>query len=539
MPTLTHSLQGRDLGHLRIIAERWGIDLKAPDTHVALQRLAPALLDRELLEEIVAALPEDARDALADLLRSAGRLPWPLFTKRYGEIRKMGPAKRDRERPDRHPASPAETLWYHALVARNFLDTAGGPQEFAYIPEDLIPLLPAHADQHHAPLGRPASPAERARLIPVTDHILDHATTLLAALRMGTSSAPHTITIDIPTLQALLTAAGLLNAAGKPLPEPTRAFLRLPRSEALAHLTRAWLRSADFDELRLHPKLQAEGEWPNDPHRTRHTLLDFIATVPPDAWWSLPAFVAAIRNRYPDYQRPAGDYDSWYLKDTETGAYLRGFAHWDKVDGRLVRWLITGPLHWLGALDLAAPQAENTPPAAFRLSGWAASLLQGAPPEGLPAEDARLHIRSDGQINVPRLASRAARYQVARFTRWDSKKADEYRYRLTPTALTRATDQGLRISHLIAILSRHSDGIPPNITQALRRWETHGAEANVQPLTVLRLGTPDILAALRKSRAARFLADPLGPATIAIKPGAEEKVLAVLAELGWLGEIIG
>ena len=46
MPTLAESLQGRDLGELRIIAELWGIELDAPDTRLAVQRLVPALLDR-------------------------------------------------------------------------------------------------------------------------------------------------------------------------------------------------------------------------------------------------------------------------------------------------------------------------------------------------------------------------------------------------------------------------------------------------------------------------------------------------------------
>jgi hypothetical protein len=42
---------------------------------------------------------------------------------------------------------------------------------------------------------------------------------------------------------------------------------------------------------------------------------------------------------------------------------------------------------------------------------------------------------------------------------------------------------------------------------------------------------------VRASRAARFLGEPLGPTAIVVKAGAQEKVLAILAELGYLGEI--
>jgi hypothetical protein len=54
---------------------------------------------------------------------------------------------------------------------------------------------------------------------------------------------------------------------------------------------------------------------------------------------------------------------------------------------------------------------------------------------------------------------------------------------------------------------------------------------------VLRLNSPQILEELRASRAARFLGDPLGPTTVIVKPGAREKVLAALLEMGYLGEI--
>jgi hypothetical protein len=46
-----------------------------------------------------------------------------------------------------------------------------------------------------------------------------------------------------------------------------------------------------------------------------------------------------------------------------------------------------------------------------------------------------------------------------------------------------------------------------------------------------------MLSKLRASRAERFLGVPLGPTSVVVKPGAAEKVLAVLAEMGYLGEI--
>ena len=53
----------------------------------------------------------------------------------------MGAGKRDRERPHLKPASTAEALFYRGLLARAFFDTEKGPQEFAYIPDDLLAII--------------------------------------------------------------------------------------------------------------------------------------------------------------------------------------------------------------------------------------------------------------------------------------------------------------------------------------------------------------------------------------------------------------
>jgi hypothetical protein len=424
-------------------------------------------------------------------------------------------------------------LWYRALIARAFFDTPNGPEEFVYIPEDLLPLIPVRYDGRPQPLGRPATPAERAQPLAATDHILDEATTLLAALRLGIeppASLPHFL---IP----LLDAAKLLDSASIPLPEPTRAFLEAPRGEALAQLVRAWLPSLTFNELRQLPGLCCEGEWHNDPRRARQAVLDFLSTVEPGKWWSLPAFVADIHQRHADFQRTAGDYDSWNIREEASGDYLRGFATWDKVDGALIRYIVTGPLHALGILDLACPAPDATP-MAFRHSPWAEKLLRGEAPEGLPHEAEKLKVDSTARISIPRLAPRAVRYQVARFGEWDEPRRDtSYRYRITPASLVRARQQSLTVNHLLALLRRHAEAISPSLTKALARWEERGAEATMEHVTILRVATPELLQSLRASRAGRFLGDPLGPTVVVIKSGAEEKVLAVLAEMGYLGEV--
>jgi hypothetical protein len=454
----------------------------------------------------------------------------------------MGDARRERERPDLNPENTAEFLWYRGLVARAFFDTPGGPEEFAYVPDDLLPLIPVSAKSEQLVLGRAARPEEYRQKRPASDRILDNAATLLAGRRIGLKEEKleeaDEWVLPVETLTSLLNSAGMLDKQGKPRAEAARVFLESGRADALHQFARAWLESSAHNDLRLMPGLEAEGGWQNDPLAARTKVIALLQNVPVGQWWGLDAFVEAVKQHEPDFQRPGGDYDSWYLRDEETGAYLRGFDHWEQVDGALLRYLITGPLHWLGLLDLAAANPDGEP-AAFRLTQRLNALLEDKPPEVSAKEESKLIIDAKNLIHAPRAAPRAARYQLARFCQWLPPHRDEYRYRITPPSLARAEKQGLKSAQLLALFERHAEKpLPPNLTKAISQWAQHGAQARIAPVTVLRLASPDLLKKLRASRAARFLGDPLGPTAVIVKPGAAEKVLEALAEMGFLGEIV-
>ncbi len=531
MPDLPTSLRNHDLGYLQIVAELWGLELHSNELNSAAEELSASLLAPDLVHDYIDSLNPETRAALQALVDRQGRMPWAEYTRLYGEAREMGPARRDRERPYLQPASPAEALFYRALLARSFFDTPNGAQEFAYIPEDLFNVIGPVGAQHTlggtraAPLlGRLATPAERAHEILANDRILDDATTLLAAMRL--SITPPVTSIPSQALLGLLQAAGFIKGS-LPQAEPVKAFLEASRNQALKIMTNAWRTSETFNELRLVPGLAFEGEWTNPALGTRRSMLGFLTALPRDKWWSLPAFIQELKNAHPDFQRPAGDYDSWFIRRAPDGEYLRGFTHWDEVDGELIRFFITGILHWLGMTDLASakPGAE---PTAFRLSnpGSRAAIIEGS----------KIHISSQGILTAPRLTPRAVRYQIGRFCEWGQQKEEEYRYHITPASLQRAREQGLKLEQLYPLLAKNSAGIPPALMKALKRWEVNGTEARVQNQVVLRVSRPEVLEEMRKSKAARFLGEALSPTAVIVKDGAQARVLAALAELGLLAE---
>jgi len=552
MPDLLHSLLKQDIGHLRIIAEFWGLELDSNTVDDAREELTASLLDAELAAELIDSLSPQADSAIHALVDEGGRIPWVTFARKYGDIREMGPGKRDRERPHLKPASTTETLFYRGLLARAFFETEKGPQEFAYIPDDLLELLnnlfyeeeteqaspeptikssslPDVVETAEA-LGRPASPGERGRDIPANNSILDDATTFLAALRMGKSieSASSLVASQeqVHLLHHLLAAANLIRNS-VPQTEAVKTFLEYPRSEALKLLQDAWIESTAFNELRLLPTVICEGEWTNNPQETRDFLLNLLDAIPEGKWWSLGAFVRDIKMKYADFQRPAGDYDSWFIKRAADGVYLRGFSYWDQVDGALIKFVITTVLHSLGQVDLSVAEGAAEP-TAFRITTV----------EGEKEEKGKIAVSSNGKISIPRNAPRVIRYQVSRFCEWDEEKNGEYRYHITTNSLSKAKEQGLKAEHLLALLAKHTDaGMPPSLVKALKRWEVNGTEARVQTQVILKVSKPEILEEMRRSKAAKFLGEALSPTTVIVKSGAIQKVMEALAELGLLAEI--
>lgn len=552
MPDLQHSLRNSDYRHLQIVGDLWGIPVDAPDARHARPLLVGEMKTPTLVGEVVETLPPPATEALAWLVREDGRVTWAMFTRRWGEVREMGPGRRDRERPDRHPTSPAEMLWYRAFLARGFFEAETGPQELAYIPDDLLEILvkisptpgpnanpPGEGDHSPPPaMGRPAMPEERENPIPASDRIIDHTCTLLAGLRMGLDPRPHLPRVTeaaVIFFETLLTILGVLDRDGTPNPDRARDFLNLSRGETLLRLWQTWRDSPDHNDLRLVPGLQAEGAWENDSLRVRGKILEILSRVPRHTWWSLTGTIAHVKEKHPDFQRPSGDYDSWFLKDASTGKYLRGFKHWNQVEGALLRYTITGPLHWLGILDLAVSGDSSRGQAtAFRFSALSKLLLAGKLPEALESETDPIYIRSKGEIAVSPFVPRAVRYQVARFCVWEKPKQSRYIYFLTPTSLEKAEEHGLRIAHLLTLLQSHAEAIPPNMLKALEGWEERGVEASLEKETVLRVASPAMLETIQKSRGARFLREQLGPTAVVIKEGSEEKVSEILIELGFL-----
>ncbi len=550
MRTLLRTLQDYDTGFLRIVAELWGIDLPSLPAAQAAGALAAAMLQPGVAGDLLEGLPGPAQEALHTIAAHDRRMPMADLVRRFGPLREMGPGRRDRERPWRDPVSPVEVLWYRGWIGRAFADAPGGPQEFAYIPDELAECIPAPEASQRLPPGRPS--AEPGHVRPAGAAAVDDSTTLLAALRrQGARSLP------LPTprqraldpflvqpdaagmLLVLLREAGLLaGAALQPPPEAARAFLETARPDALHRLQSTWLESTAWNDLAHAADLGAPGDrWPNDPRLSRRALIDRLRLIPLGTWWGLPSLIESIHDSDPAFQRPGGDFDSWYLTDRRTGTYLQGFGAWPAIEGALLRFLIAGPLHWLGVVDLGAA-SPGGPADCFRRSAWGAVLFH--PQAARPAEEAPAlaTLRPDARLVVPAGVPRSLRYQIARCCAWEGLDAQGFHYRLTPQGLRAAHEQGLQVSHVRLVLEAATGRkLPSPLLRAVERIGSASVEARLERPVVLRLKAPAILRELQSNPAtARYLKEILGPTTVRVDERDWERLCAAALRAGLLIE---
>jgi hypothetical protein len=428
-------------------------------------------------------------------------MPWTAFERRYGAIRPLGPGRIEREQPQRTPATATEELWYRGLIFRAFAQTPIGLGEFLYVPVDLAPLLPqpaATSPQFGVPASAPPLDfqpagdwllhdvvailcfvqAGRVRLTAAEQPLAWHSTSLYELNRLLLRPAPSDVTVA-PGEPG--TAAALAMCLAHDLDwlradhyrlrlhaKPVRAWLAAERGEQRRALLDAWRASSTWNDLCRIPALYCEdtGNWSNDPAGTRARLLALLKQLDPGLWRRFDDLAAAVQQAAPDFQRPDGDYDTWYVRRRHEQKFLRGFEFWNDVEGELVRFILSGPLHWLGAADLG--------PDCFQFTAAGHAWLVDAPPPAEPATG-RITVQADFGVAVPADAPLQERFRVARFTTWEPG-GPPFRYRITQQGLRRAASQGTGVDVVLDYLRLQCGAdLPANVTRALARWQPSSA----------------------------------------------------------------
>lgn len=502
MPTASQMLAGYPEIMLHVLAELRGAMLDGADTQAQMiELLAAQLTDPTSVQiayqEMLDYTPQ-VEEAINLLLREHGEVPEAQFSREFGAIRQMGPAKLERESPWLYPESIAELLYYNGLIGRGFKGAGQHAYTYIYLPSDITPWLPH--PQSELPVGlpiRPVAPPPAARTLPADDTFLLDAGTLLGFIYNErvrlTAQGPHPEDIDrlvkrlqipfgsgdadlslrLALLLHLANRLGWLKRDGDTVQltqNSVTAFLDKTRAEQRRALFDAWRNSTEWNDLCRTPELECveAGLWHNDPRQTRETLLRLFSHLQPGIWYTESDLLHAIREVEPDFQRPTGDYDTWYIRSTSTQEFLKGFERWDAVEGALLRFLIRGPLAWLCVLDLAEPAAGAD--MLLSLSAWGAHWLGHDVPA--PDDHAGHHIKVDENFAVTLEAgvSLADRFRVERFAQWQ-QSYPTFVYQISQRSLKRAAERGISGARITAFLRDRCRTASPRVLTAIQHFD--------------------------------------------------------------------
>jgi hypothetical protein len=553
MYSLHRSLVDYDMALLRALARSRGIALNTNRQTEAVDQLAAGLLEPLSVRTALGQLSPRGQSALEALLAAGGRMRVLQFTRRFGQIQPIGPGRLERKTPWQTPANAAEELWYVGFVFRAFAEDEAGPGEFFFVPDDLLPLLPRPASEPPAfavaTVGAPAHQGDGGQ-----DVILDLFTYLVylqnydvrpnadGHLRRQDQAGVGARLIDggerrLAFIRHLAGRLGFVADQGGKLHLESAAVKRwLVASSAhqLSMLQKVWRDDPTWLDLCHVPGLECDREtsWhlQYDPVATRRALFASLAQCPRDAWWSLSTFIEAVKETDPDFQRPNGDYTSWYIREAASGTYLSGFESWDRVEGALIADLLTGPLCWLGVVASGTVDGD----VACRLTEAGARLLDLAPDEAQSPPSEPIVVHADFSVELPQPANLYTRFQLERFA--DLKNTEPCRYLLTVEALGRAWSRGIRVEQVLAFLQQASEApLPANVAGQLHLWAGRFGQVELEEVALLRVKSERVLRELSALPEIRHLIrQVLAPTTVVVAKQDLPRLRKALRALGYL-----
>ncbi|MDQ2717333.1 MAG: helicase-associated domain-containing protein [Chloroflexota bacterium] len=350
-------------------------------------------------------------------------------------------------------------------------------------------------------------------------------------------------------MRLLLLKSGLLQRRQNALyAAPAEAFFALPLLERARRCYRLWLETPFWNELGYLPNVIVRPS-PGllDPAheeviQARRVVVDQVLHEPAGAWSDLSAF--ATRSKlympyllFPRQYGPRADRYSvgsnpYGLDFRLQRGWLTHREGWYLVEGGFVKTVISGPLHWLGLIELQSEGHSSM----FRLAQGAPLVTADAPPEVAEPAWGRLIVQPNFELIALAPVSEALLVNLDRFA---ERIGLEHiaQYRLTRASVTRAIQKGMHADTVQLVLEQASGGdLPQNVQYSLLEWERQARRVELwRGATLLEVHDAALLDTLFAHDAMRpLLGRRLAPTLAEVTPEHLASVQEALWQLGYL-----
>jgi hypothetical protein len=508
---------------LHAISDPWQIPLAEDEPRQMAVHLAETMQESPAMRTLLDELSTEADEALVHLLRKGGSSPSRRLSMRYGNIRRFGPLRMERERPWLEPDNALEELFYKGLLYRAYGNVDDHYGEILFIPQELLVRLYTLKGDELEVKAQAVPTPERARADDA--RIMEDLFAILVYMRREQPPAPQKGQDLLATLEEMDLPSRLLGKVTEErmrflwhlvwkldlalevdgVLQPSlcaRDWLQLTDAQRMRNLYEAWRDDTEWNELRLVPSLRfKELGQQGDLALARRNLLKALNDHTPNGWFSLEAFVDILNRHYPDYLRPDADFERWDVRDAETNAYLRGFESWYDVEGALAKYIMETSLRWLGVVDVGYNQ-ESEEPKAVSITELGRRLLN----EREPAE-ATEHVSSEPLATVNEDLTVAIscqntlyeRYQLERFAEWQRQR-DKAFYRITEKSLYKGLNTDVKVEQITRFLQRITGGnVPSHVVRRLYAWGGRFGRVSIREVVLLQTVDEETMRQLQDS----------------------------------------
>ncbi|MGI5837032.1 MAG: helicase-associated domain-containing protein [Chloroflexota bacterium] len=330
----------------------------------------------------------------------------------------------------------------------------------------------------------------------------------------------------------LALANGWLTRRGNSL-YTTRNAMKLlagTHDEIRSRLVEGYCRDQSWSDLAGPGKVkQALGSRRIDERAGRRLLLHHLEEFSEGRWVDEKAFIEALRATNPDFLREDYASPTWGIVDAITGGELYGPDSWDLVEGQWIKYVLYGPLCWLGALRHGTSPDGRTSiiQLAHKTDGNDASS------NATCRDQSSIQISADLEVLAPACCDLALLFRLEPYMELVSRGKIN-RYRVTRASIHGALEAGKSRDELRTLLRSTGEvSVPDEAFRKIELWASeYGRYRLEQPLIVQTTSPEELDRLMDLPAVSKQLGARLGSNSIRIAPERFRQLHNAMKEAG-------
>ncbi len=461
-----------------------------------------------------------------------GPLDFPMFaTRLLLVLQAEGPRLRARPEPPPHPLLPHLPMLQGWPLLPSELDALArepNPGGAAYRKDFTVATAPSPlSDEARAAVARSLNGGNGERL--------DFALRLLTSLKLVELTPGQPVKV----FDVRLTD-----------------FLRMAPAQRLILLINAWLGLTtwtEFDRLAArrppillrHPGSGYGSSYSDmlaELALARLGVLHQVRQAPEGSWSDVSALAARARSLNAHGLVWPATGIAWYPDWNKRHPNLTQSRDWDAIYGPYVEAVLTGPLSWLGLVELGYNKEQLR---GFRLTPLGAFVFRHVDSYTLPSAPSAgraLMFESDGTLSLhAEYAGSDALTLLSLMGSLEGGARGELRYTLSPAGASRAFEAGWEVDRILATLREAAGSAPPRVlAERLRHWrEGFGSVQVYSQVALLELADDYALNELLAGTSlSQHMLYRFSPRLVALNPDGVSTLLAELEKKGYTPKVV-